>query len=92
MCRQRQFTRKGQINAGIKPLVMLVSVPYPVSVCSFYNDFGPLNEAVLFRYCEKLKKKLASSSKRRLLHYTGLAPQARVNAAYLVGSRFRGSL
>ena len=26
--------------------------------CSFYADFGPLNLAMLFRYCNKLNKKL----------------------------------
>lgn len=29
-----------------------------ISVCSFYADFGPLNLAMLYRYCCKLNKKL----------------------------------
>ena len=31
------------------------------SLCSFYADFGPLNLAMLYRYCCKLNKKLKVS-------------------------------
>lgn len=32
-----------------------------LSFCSFYADFGPLNLAMLYRYCCKLNKKLKVS-------------------------------
>lgn len=34
---------------------------YVLCVCSFYADFGPLNLAMLYRYCCKLNKKLKVS-------------------------------
>lgn len=55
----------------------------------FYDDFGPLNLAVLHRYCVKLKHKLDSKhfSKKRIVHYTLTSNQEyRSNAAYLIGS------
>lgn len=57
---------------------------------NFYSDFGPLNLAMLYRYCEKLNRKLqvhsAGTSKKKIVHYTTMDPQKRVNAAFLIGS------
>ncbi|KAK2843982.1 hypothetical protein Q5P01_010641 [Channa striata] len=55
---------------------------------SFYADFGPLNLAMLYRYCCKLNKKLKSFtvSRKRLVHYTGHDQKKRANAAVLVGA------
>ncbi|XP_059490991.1 dual specificity protein phosphatase CDC14C isoform X2 [Neocloeon triangulifer] len=55
---------------------------------NFYQDFGPLNLAMLYRYCMKLKKKLKAPSlaKKKIVHYTTTNPKKRVNAAYLIGS------
>ncbi|XP_011692502.1 PREDICTED: dual specificity protein phosphatase CDC14B isoform X3 [Wasmannia auropunctata] len=55
---------------------------------NFYSDFGPLNLAVLYRYCQKVNKKLKgiALSKKRLVHYTTMDSEKRVNAAFLVGS------
>ncbi|XP_015183019.1 PREDICTED: dual specificity protein phosphatase CDC14A-like, partial [Polistes dominula] len=63
---------------------------------NFYNDFGPLNLACLYklkliyhnRYCCKLKKKLNDSiNKHKLLvHCTSRNEEKRANAAYLIAS------
>lgn len=33
---------------------------------NFYSDFGPLNLAMLYRYCDKLNKKLQVSVRHRI--------------------------
>ncbi|XP_021960882.1 dual specificity protein phosphatase CDC14C isoform X2 [Folsomia candida] len=55
---------------------------------NFNSDFGPLNLAMLYRYCQKLNAKLAATSlaRKRLIHYASADPQKRVNAAFLVGA------
>ena len=55
---------------------------------NFYADFGPLNLSLLYRYCQKLNKKLKSYTlaKKKLVHYTSLDPHKRANAAYLIAS------
>jgi len=55
---------------------------------NFYDDFGPLNLAMLYRYCQKVNKKLKgiALSKKKLVHYTTMNSQKRVNAAFLIGS------
>ncbi|KAK8787288.1 hypothetical protein V5799_022935 [Amblyomma americanum] len=55
---------------------------------SFYADFGPLNLAMLFRYCIKLQKKLKSYAlaQKKIIHYTTSDAKKRVNAAFLMGS------
>ncbi|KAM8838129.1 dual specificity protein phosphatase CDC14AB-like isoform 2-T2 [Synchiropus picturatus] len=55
---------------------------------SFYGDFGPLNLAMLYRYCVKLNKKLKffTMSKKKLVHYTSHEPKKRANAAVLIGA------
>ncbi|XP_073990521.1 dual specificity protein phosphatase CDC14C-like isoform X2 [Rhodnius prolixus] len=55
---------------------------------NFFSDFGPLNLAMLFRYCIKLnrKRKVALQSNKKVVHYTTIEPQKRVNAAYLIAS------
>nr|XP_024656106.1 dual specificity protein phosphatase CDC14AB-like isoform X1 [Maylandia zebra] len=56
--------------------------------CSFYADFGPLNLAMLYRYCWKLNKKLKSftMSRKSLVHYTSYDQKKRANAAVLIGA------
>jgi len=53
---------------------------------SFYADFGPLNLAMLYRYCCKLNKKLKSFSlsKKKIVHYTSFDARKRANAAFLI--------
>uniref|UniRef100_A0A3Q1FKC1 protein-tyrosine-phosphatase n=1 Tax=Acanthochromis polyacanthus TaxID=80966 RepID=A0A3Q1FKC1_9TELE len=55
---------------------------------SFYADFGPLNLAMLYRYCCKLNKKLKSftMSRKKLVHYTSYDQKKRANAAVLIGA------
>lgn len=55
---------------------------------SFYADFGPLNLAMIYRYCCKLNKKLKSHclSKKVIVHYTTNDTKKRANAAFLIGS------
>ena len=55
---------------------------------NFYADFGPLNLSLLYRYCQKLNKKLKSYTlaKKKIVHYTTNDPQKRANAAYLIAS------
>lgn len=54
---------------------------------NFYADFGPLNIAMLYRYCCKLNKKLKSFTltRKRIVHYTSFDPRKRSNAAVLIG-------
>lgn len=55
---------------------------------SFFNDFGPLNICMLYRYCQKLNRKLTANlhSKKRIVHYTTIDPQKRLNSAFLIGA------
>uniref|UniRef100_A0ABD2W5G6 protein-tyrosine-phosphatase n=1 Tax=Trichogramma kaykai TaxID=54128 RepID=A0ABD2W5G6_9HYME len=53
---------------------------------NFYADFGPLNLAMVYRYCQKLDRKLRSKMllKKKIVHYTTTNPEKRVNAAFLM--------
>ncbi|XP_056381035.1 dual specificity protein phosphatase CDC14B isoform X3 [Hyla sarda] len=55
---------------------------------NFYADFGPLNLAMLYKYCCKLNKKMKSFSltKKKIVHYTNCDPKKQANAAFLIGS------
>ncbi|XP_078252266.1 dual specificity protein phosphatase CDC14C-like isoform X1 [Rhinoraja longicauda] len=55
---------------------------------NFYADFGPLNMAMLFRYCCKLNKKIKSFTlgRKKIVHYTGSDQKKQANAAVLIGS------
>lgn len=55
---------------------------------NFYDDFGPLNLAMLYHYCQKVNKKLKAVTlrKKKIVHYTIMDPAKRVNAAFLIGS------
>ncbi|XP_023321586.1 dual specificity protein phosphatase CDC14A isoform X2 [Eurytemora carolleeae] len=55
---------------------------------NFYEDFGPLNLSLLYRYCMKLNRKLKSYtlSKKKLVHYTTLDAHKRANAAFLISA------
>uniref|UniRef100_A0A7N5ZSP7 Cell division cycle 14A n=1 Tax=Anabas testudineus TaxID=64144 RepID=A0A7N5ZSP7_ANATE len=54
---------------------------------NFYADFGPLNLAMLYRYCCKLNKKLKSFTltRKRIVHYASFDQSKRSNAAVLIG-------
>nr|XP_015194787.1 PREDICTED: dual specificity protein phosphatase CDC14A isoform X2 [Lepisosteus oculatus] len=69
---------------------------------NFYADFGPLNLAMLYRYCCKLNKKLKmcssvvytclrilksfTLSRKRIVHYTSFDQRKRADAAVLIGA------
>ncbi|XP_028833344.1 cell division cycle 14Aa isoform X1 [Denticeps clupeoides] len=55
---------------------------------NFYADFGPLNLAMLYRFCCKLNKKLKSFtlSRKRIIYYTSYDQRKRANAAFLIGA------
>jgi len=56
--------------------------------CRYNSDFGPLNLAMLYRFCEMLNKKLKqpSLSNKRIVYYTGVDAYKRANAAFLIAS------
>jgi len=56
--------------------------------CRYNADFGPLNLAMLYRFCDTLnrKLKLPSLACKRIVYYTGVEVCKRTNAAFLVGS------
>ncbi|KAL2097975.1 hypothetical protein ACEWY4_007182 [Coilia grayii] len=55
---------------------------------NFYADFGPLNLAMLYRFCCKLNKKLKSFtlSRKRVIYFTSYDQRKRANAAFLIGA------
>uniref|UniRef100_A0A8C5WS61 protein-tyrosine-phosphatase n=1 Tax=Laticauda laticaudata TaxID=8630 RepID=A0A8C5WS61_LATLA len=57
-------------------------------VMLFYADFGPLNLALVYRFCCKLNKKLKSFSlsRKKIVYYTSFDQRKRANAAFLIGA------
>lgn len=55
---------------------------------NFFNDFGPLTICMLYRFCQMLNRKLKSIlyANKKIVHYTSMNPEKRVNAAYLIGA------
>ncbi|KAG5868798.1 hypothetical protein JTB14_001998 [Gonioctena quinquepunctata] len=65
------------------------TIDYELAYDGFYLDFGPLNLAMLYHYCVKLRRKLSNPSfqNKKIVHYTyGPDGQQRVNAAFLIGA------
>uniref|UniRef100_A0A2K5JJQ3 Cell division cycle 14C n=1 Tax=Colobus angolensis palliatus TaxID=336983 RepID=A0A2K5JJQ3_COLAP len=54
---------------------------------TFCEDFGPLNLAMVYRYCCKINKKLKSITmlRKKIIHFTGSDQRKQANAAFLVG-------
>ncbi|XP_054986384.1 dual specificity protein phosphatase CDC14B isoform X5 [Sorex araneus] len=54
---------------------------------SFYADFGPLNLAMIYRYCCKINKKLKTVTmiRKKIIHFTGSDQKKQANAAFLIG-------
>eukprot|EP00927_Polykrikos_kofoidii_P063030 TRINITY_DN57836_c0_g1_i1.p1 TRINITY_DN57836_c0_g1~~TRINITY_DN57836_c0_g1_i1.p1 ORF type:complete len:410 (-),score=51.74 TRINITY_DN57836_c0_g1_i1:110-1339(-) len=52
----------------------------------FCADFGPLNLAMVYRYCKLLEAKFNDSvnAQRRIIHYCSHDPKRRANAAFLL--------
>ncbi|XP_076755940.1 dual specificity protein phosphatase CDC14C [Xylocopa sonorina] len=61
---------------------------YELIYNNYYNDFGPLTIACLYKYCCKVNKKLESpgNKHRQIVHYTSQRDHKRANAAYLIAS------
>ncbi|KAM3840026.1 dual specificity protein phosphatase CDC14A isoform 2-T2 [Vipera latastei] len=55
---------------------------------NFYADFGPLNLALVYRFCCKVNKKLKSFSlsRKKIVYYTSFDQRKRANAAFLIGA------
>uniref|UniRef100_F7BZ82 protein-tyrosine-phosphatase n=1 Tax=Monodelphis domestica TaxID=13616 RepID=F7BZ82_MONDO len=54
---------------------------------NFLADFGPLNLAMVYRYCCKINKKLKSLTliRKKIIHFTGADKKKQANAAFLMG-------
>ncbi|KAG5444493.1 Dual specificity protein phosphatase cdc14a [Clonorchis sinensis] len=70
------------------PTVHYFSIDDELTYESFYADFGPLNLAQLYKYCNKVENKLTCRqlNKRRIVHYTSYDARKLTNAAFLMGS------
>lgn len=55
---------------------------------NYYSDFGPLNLAMLYRYCVKVNTLLRcfNNERKKLIHYTTRNLKKRTNAAFLIAS------
>ncbi|XP_062968665.1 dual specificity protein phosphatase CDC14B isoform X4 [Cynocephalus volans] len=69
------------------PNVHYFSIDNELEYESFYADFGPLNLAMVYRYCCKINKKLKSITmiRKKIIHFTGSDQRKQANAAFLVG-------
>lgn len=70
------------------PFTHYFSIDTELCYESFFQDFGPLNLSMLYRYCTKLRKKLKASSlqNKAIVHYTTADDKKRLNSAYLIAS------
>lgn len=53
---------------------------------AFYDDFGPVNLSVLYRFCEFLDSLLEKNENKRVFLFTSMDQANRVNAAYLIAA------
>ncbi|XP_049279639.1 uncharacterized protein LOC125762017 isoform X1 [Anopheles funestus] len=65
----------------------LFSTDEQLLYANFYEDFGPLNLAKLYRYCDFLNKALQEETRetKAIIHYTRKDPKKILNAAFLIG-------
>eukprot|EP00434_Breviolum_minutum_P043693 symbB.v1.2.038960.t1/scaffold6262.1/size19545/5 len=68
------------------PKVHFFSVDHEFIYEPFFADFGPLNLAVVWRFCKLVEGKLsdASLAEKRLIYYCSHDPKKRANAATLM--------
>eukprot|EP00929_Paragymnodinium_shiwhaense_P009025 TRINITY_DN113043_c0_g1_i2.p1 TRINITY_DN113043_c0_g1~~TRINITY_DN113043_c0_g1_i2.p1 ORF type:complete len:421 (-),score=61.26 TRINITY_DN113043_c0_g1_i2:143-1405(-) len=64
------------------------SVDHELVYEPFHSDFGPLNMALVYRYCRRLAEKLhePALASKKIVHYCSNDPKKRANAAFLVGA------
>nr|CAI5831508.1 unnamed protein product [Callosobruchus analis] len=80
------------LNTSVEPKstasVHYFTIDYELNYDGFYLDFGPLNLAMLYHYCVKLRRKLSNPAfhNKKIVHYTCIDVEKRVNAAFLIGS------
>lgn len=69
------------------PSIHYFSIDDELHYENFHSDFGPLNLAKVYRYCDKVNKKLKAHSLagKKIVHYTTTDSQKRANAAFLIG-------
>lgn len=79
---------KNDLTPINSPAIHYFSIDDELLYESFFNDFGPLNICMLYRYCQKLNRKLNTNlhSKKRIVHYTSIDAQHRLNSAFLIGA------
>lgn len=81
-------TLKTDVKPKSTPNTHYFSIDDELIYENFYSDFGPLNLALLYRYCSKLNKKLHAQTlaRKKIVHYTTLDAKKRANAAFLIAS------
>lgn len=64
------------------------SVDDTLKYVNFHLDFGPLNLAMLYRYCILLNDilKVPANASKKIVHYTVMESSKRANAAFLISS------
>lgn len=79
---------KNELTPINSPVIHYFSIDDELVYESFFNDFGPLNICVLYRYCQKLNRKLSTNlhAKKKIVHYTSMDAQRRLNSAFLMGA------
>ncbi|CAH1286052.1 unnamed protein product [Diabrotica balteata] len=83
---------KCTVDVKCTPTLHYFTLNEDIKYDSFYEDFGPMNLAMIYRYCMKLKKKLSNSGlkTKKIIHYvndcTKEAREKRVNSAFLIGA------
>ncbi|XP_018903957.1 dual specificity protein phosphatase CDC14C isoform X2 [Bemisia tabaci] len=81
-------TLSSNVKPKSTPNTHYFSVDHELVYENFYEDFGPLNLAMLYKYCNKVSSKLKAvqNTGKKLVHYTTTDSNDRVNAAFLIGS------
>lgn len=79
---------KNELTPINSPAIHYFSIDDELVYESFFNDFGPLNICVLYRYCQKLNRKLSTNlhAKKKIVHYTSMDAQRRLNSAFLMAA------
>lgn len=70
------------------PYVHYFSIDSEFVYEAFFQDFGPLNLGMTYRYCRLLEDKLKDKALQHklIVHYCANTAQKRPNAAYLIGA------
>jgi cell division cycle 14 len=79
---KREIKPKSTVNSHY------FSIDHQLIYENFFNDFGPLNICLVYKYCRLLSIKMNSQflAKKKIIHYTTMASAKRVNAAFLIAA------